>query len=119
MSTSAPLVNWDALADGSILSPDVIGRASERAKADADSPFTQDVHSFDFASYGRPYTQVAIVLRPQRPLRVDGRRVYLVTSEGGSDNGRAFIRDNTGKEGLGPWLARRGVTFIQLCRIGR
>jgi hypothetical protein len=119
MSMMAPLVNWDALADGSVLSADVIGQAIDRAKADADSPYTQDVHSFDFASYGRPYTQVAVVLRPQRPLHVDGRRVYMVTSEGGSDNGRAFIRDNAGNEGLGPWLARRGVTFIQLCRIGR
>ena len=34
-------------------------------------------------------------------------------------DGRTFIRDNAGKEGLGPWLARRGVTFIQLCRLGR
>jgi hypothetical protein len=42
-----------------------------------------------------------------------------VTSEGGSDNGRAFMQDNGGNEGLAPWLARRGVTFIQLCRIGR
>jgi len=43
----------------------------------------------------------------------------FVTSEGGSDNGRTFIADNAGKEGLGPWLARRGITLIQLCRIGR
>ena len=52
-------------------------------------------------------------------MTVNGRRVILVTSEGGSDNGSGFIRDNVGNEGLGPWLARRGITFIQLCRLGR
>jgi hypothetical protein len=119
MSTSAPLVDWDALDDGSILSADVIARTIARANAEADSRFSQEVQFFDFTGYGRPYTQVALVLRPERPLRIDGRRVVMVTSEGGSDNGRAFIRDNAGAEGLGPWLARRGITFIQLCRIGR
>jgi hypothetical protein len=112
-------MDWDALADGSVLSADVIAGAIERAAIDADRPFSQDVQFFDFESYGRPYTQVALVLRPERALRIDGRQVVMVTSEGGSDNGRAFIRDNAGNEGLGPWLARRGITFIQLCRIGR
>src|SRR5262245_39387323 len=119
MSRMTPLVDWDTLADGTVLSGDVIGAAIARAQADAERAFTQEIRCFDFESYGRAYTQVALVLRPQHPLRVAGRQIFLVTSEGGSDNGRAFIRDNAGAEGLGPWLARRGITFIQLCRIGR
>jgi pimeloyl-ACP methyl ester carboxylesterase len=118
-TTTAAKVDWNALASGSVLPASAIADAIDRAKGDADIPFTQDVRYFDFESYGKPFTQVALVLEPERALRVNGRRVVLVTSEGGSDNGRTFIRDNAGKEGLGPWLARRGVTFIQLCRIGR
>jgi hypothetical protein len=119
MTTTSAGVDWTALADGSVLASAVIAEAIERSKGDADIPFAQDVSFFDFEGYGKPFTQVALVLEPKRALRVNGRRVVLVTSEGGSDNGRTFIRDNAGNEGLGPWLARRGVTFIQLCRLGR
>src|SRR5262249_55103872 len=55
----------------------------------------------------------------EKPLVVNGKRVVVIGSEGGSDNGRSFVRDYTGKEGLGPQLARRGITFMTLCRLGR
>lgn len=119
MATAAPLVDWNALANGSVLSASLIAQAVERTRDGADIPVRQDVRYFDFDGYGKPFTQVALVLTPERPMLVNGRRVVLVTSEGGSDNGRGFIRDNAGNEGLGPWLARRGITFIQLCRLGR
>src|SRR5581483_5366949 len=114
-----PLVDWNALVNGSVLSAPLIARATERARPGSDIPFTQQVRYFDFNGHGKQFTQVALVLTPERPMTVDGRSVVLVTSEGGSDNGRGFIRDNAGNEGLGPWLARRGITFIQLCRLGR
>ncbi len=119
MSTTSALVDWNALANGSVLSAPVIARAIERARPGSDIAFTQDVRYFDFDGHGKPFTQVALVLSPERPMTVNGRRVVLAASEGGSDNGQAFIRDNAGNEGLGPWLARRGITFIQLCRLGR
>jgi hypothetical protein len=119
MSSTTPLVDWNALANGSVLSPTLIAQAIDRARTPSDISFTQDVRYFDFEGYGKPFTQVALVLTPERPLEINGRRVVLVTSEGGSDNGRGFIQDNAGNDGLGPWLARRGVTFIQLCRLGR
>src|SRR5688572_28405600 len=113
------IMNWAALADGTVLGADLIGKATRAAAIDADRSFTQQVRYFDFDGFGKTFTQVALILEPERPMSVDGRRVIFVTSEGGSDNGRAFIRDNAGQEGLGPWLARRGITFIQLCRLGR
>lgn len=119
MSTNAPLVDWNAFANGSVLSPALIAQAIERARPTLGTPFKQEVRYFDFDGHGKPFTQVALVLTPERPLTVDGRSVIVVASEGGSDNGRGFIHDNAGKEGLGPWLARRGITFIQLCRLGR
>ncbi|HZR02832.1 MAG TPA: hypothetical protein VFA81_06655, partial [Burkholderiales bacterium] len=112
-------MDWNALVNGSVLSAPLIARATERARPGSDIPFTQQVRYFDFNGHGKPFTQVALVLTPERPLTIDGRAVVLVTSEGGSDNGRGFIRDNAGNEGVGPWLARRGITFIQLCRLGR
>jgi hypothetical protein len=119
MSTSTALVDWNALANGSVLSAPLIARAVERARRESDIAYTQEVRYFDFDGHGKPFTQVALVLEPERPMTVNGRRVVLATSEGGSDNGCAFIHDNAGNEGLGPWLARRGITFIQLCRLGR
>src|SRR5438309_8416479 len=103
MSTSTALVDWHALANSSVLSASLIADAVERSQPGADIPYTQDVRCFDFDGHGKSFTQVALVLTPERPMIVNGRRVVLVTSEGGSDNGRGFIRDNAGKEGLGPW----------------
>lgn len=119
MPTQPALVNWNELACGSVLQAPLIAQAAQRARDGADIPYTQDVRYFDFDGYGKEFTQAALVLQPSRPLLVNGRRVVLVTSEGGSDNGRGFIQDNAGNEGLGPWLAKRGITFIQLCRLGR
>ena len=118
MSTASPVMDWNTHVDGTVLGHDVIRKAVAQAPK-GDVPFEQSVQYFDFNACGKSFTQVALILRPETPLLVDGRRVTFVTSEGGSDNGRAFIEDNSGKPGLGPWLASRGVTFIQLCRLGR
>lgn len=119
MLTKTAVVDWANHANGTVLDAGVLSEAIARSRGGADVAFTQEVQFFDFEANGKLFTQVALILRPGRPLTVDGRRVVFVTSEGGSDNGRAFIEDNTGRPGLGPWLACRGVTFIQLCRIGR
>ena len=119
MSSYTPLLDWNELANGTVLKSDLIGRAIERAAADSNIPYTQDVRYFDFDGCGKTFTQVALILKPERPLRVNGRKVVLITSEGGSDNGIGFIRDNAGNPGLGPWAANRGITFIQLPRLGR
>lgn len=83
------------------------------------SDFVHEVRMLDFESCGQSFTQVALVLNPAKPMTVNGREVVIVCSEGGSDNGRGFVQDYSGKEGVGPWLARRGIRFISLCRLGR
>ena len=100
MSTTTALVDWKGLANGSVLSASLIGEAIEQARPGADIAFTQDVRCFDFDGHGKSFTQVALVLTPERAMTVNGRPIVLVTSEGGSDNGRGFIRDNAGNEGL-------------------
>ena len=119
MTTKTGLVDWSTISNGTLFGSELIAKAVSNAAAIANIPFKQDVRYFDFDAYGKTFTQVALVLQPERPLIANGRHVVFVTSEGGSDNGRAFIQDNAGRDGLGPWLARRGITFIQLCRIGR
>ena len=113
------MLNWQKIEDGTVVDMSVQNKLMEKWRARRSTDFRQEVKFFDFESNGKPFTQVAIVLTPEQPLLVDGRRVVIVSSEGGHDNGIEFIRDYTGKEGAGPWLARRGVTFISLCRLGR
>lgn len=112
-------MDWNSFRNGATLSSDELGELRNIWDSAATCPFTTRVRYFDFTSYGKPFTQVAVVLEPEAPLIVNGRRVYFAASEGGHDNGRELIVDYDGEEAIGPWLARRGVTFIVLCRIGR
>jgi len=112
-------VDFRSLPEESVLPADALATLQEKWSDRRDSGFGQEVRFFDFEANGKPFTQVAVVLTPERPLLVDGRRVVVIASEGGHDNGREFIVDTAGEEGAGPWLARRGVTFIALCRLGR
>lgn len=113
------MIDWQELSDESTLSAAAMAEMAGRWDQRELTGFRQVVRFFDFEDNGRPFTQVAVVLTPDRPLVVDGRRVVFVASEGGHDNGREFFSDDLCREGAGPWLARRGVTFIALCRLGR
>jgi len=119
MAMESGIVDWTHFANESVLGREVIAEAVRKSQLGSDIPYEQSVSFFDFIHYGKRFTQVALIFAPERPMKIDGRRVVLFTSEGGSDNGRSFVHDYAGGEGLAPWLARRGVTFIQLCRIGR
>ena len=113
------MIDWHELADGAILPKADLERVSARFRGRETTTFVQDVHYFDFESNGKPFTQVATVYTPAEPRVVDGRKVIVVASEGGHDNGREFAVDDLGREGPAPWLAKRGVTFIALARLGR
>jgi hypothetical protein len=113
------MIDWAALPDESSLTASAMAEIASRWDACELTGFRESTHFFDFEHNGKPFTQVAVVLTPDRPLIVDGRCVTFVASEGGHDNGREFFSDDLGNEGAGPWLARRGATFIALCRLGR
>lgn len=114
------MIDWGALADHSTISLAQQAEITDKwRRAEPRGDFSLAVRFFDFERYGKPFTQAAIVLTPQTPLLVDGRPVVVVASEGGNDNGRDFVRDLRGREGIGAFLASRGVTFIALCRLGR
>ena len=112
-------MDWDTITCGATLDRHTCDQLAASWHERPVSGYSTNIRYFDFDCYGKPFTQVAIVLEPEQPLEIDGRRVVIAASEGGHDNGREFIADFDGNEAIGPWLARRGVTFIALCRIGR
>jgi hypothetical protein len=113
------MVDWNSLADGSVISRDTQRQTTAVWSSREISKFKQSLQAFDFECYGKPFTQAALVFEPEKPLIIEGRRVVIVASEGGHDDGREFVSDYLGREGIAPWLAKRGVTFISLCRLGR
>ena len=81
--------------------------------------YTQKTEFVDFNAYGGEFTQVYIRLDPEKPLFRNGKKIVVVAGEAGSEYAMDFIEAADGKEGMGPWLAKRGITFIALSRVGR
>ena len=83
------------------------------------SGFTKRIEYIDFESFGQAFTQVVVTLAPDTPRLHAGRRIVVVGGEPGSEYAGDFLETSEGKEGPGVWLARRGVTFVALTRVGR
>ena len=81
--------------------------------------FTRRVEMIDFESFGQRFTQVVVVLTPDEPRLHRGRRIVVVGAEPGSEYAGDFLETPEGREGPGIWLAKRGVTFVALTRVGR
>ncbi len=103
---------------------ETLPRAALSAIAAADeypatSGFTKRVEYIDFPSFGQDFTQAVVVLTPDKPRLHRGRKLVVVGGEPGSEYAGDFLETPEGKEGPGVWLARRGVTFVALTRVGR
>ncbi len=83
------------------------------------SSFRQETQYLDFEYHGKIFTQVTIRLTPEKPLVVNGKKVVVVAAAAGSENGPDFLQNAQGNDGMGVWLAKRGVTFITPTRLGR
>jgi hypothetical protein len=83
------------------------------------SGYRRNTEYIDFESYGQRFTQVVVTLTPDRPRMHGGRRLVVVGAEPGSEYAMDFLETPEGREGPGVWLARRGVTFVALTRVGR
>ena len=81
--------------------------------------YQKTVEYIDFESHGQQFTQVVVTLRPDKPRLHQGRKVVVVGGEPGSEYAMDFLETPEGKEGPGVWLAKRGVTFVALTRVGR
>ena len=105
--------------DGAVLPAEAVAAISNSDAYSETSAYSKHVDYVDFEIYGKPFTQVVMTLRPETPRLHRGRPIVVVAGEGGSDNGNGFLATYEGREGIGPWLARRGVTFVVVPRLGR
>ena len=85
----------------------------------ATSGYTKRVEFIDFTSFGQEFTQAVVILSPDKPRLHRGRKLVVVGGEPGSEYAGDFLVTPEGREGPGVWLARRGVTFVALTRVGR
>jgi hypothetical protein len=110
---------WDLPADNGTLDQQVVKGILAGGEYPETSSYTQRVEFIDFSAYGQPFTQVVITLTPDKPKLHNGRRLVVVGAEPGSEYGMDFVSTVEKREGPGIWLARRGITFVALTRVGR
>ncbi len=110
---------WTLPADGATMDRETVRAVRAAEDTPATSSYQQRVEMIDFESHGQRFTQVVVMLVPDKPRLHQGRRIVVVGAEPGSEYAGDFIETPEGKEGPGIWLARRGVTFVAVTRVGR
>jgi hypothetical protein len=83
------------------------------------SGYRKKIDYIDFESHGQKFTQVVVTLTPDRPRMHMGRKLVVVGAEPGSEYAMDFLQTPEDKDGPAIWLAKRGVTFVALTRVGR
>jgi hypothetical protein len=111
--------NWDIPKDNGVMDRAAIAALLARDDYPETTSFTQRIEHIDFAAHGQSFTQTAVVLEPKTPRLNGKRRLVVVGAEPGSEYGMDFLRTPEGGEGPAIWLAKRGVTFVALTRLGR
>lgn len=81
--------------------------------------YRKRIDYIDFESHGQQFTQVVVTLIPDRPRLHLGRKLVVIGAEPGSEYAMDFLQTPEDKDGAGVWLAKRGVTFVALTRVGR
>src|SRR5262245_40265815 len=104
-------------ADRATMGRDALAALLAREDCPVNTGFTKRVEMIDFTSFGQEFTQVVVILAPEKPRLHRGRKLVVVGGEPGSEYGGDFLETPEGKEGPGIWLARRGVTFVALTRV--
>jgi hypothetical protein len=110
---------WDLPPDKGTLSVAAVKEILAANDYPVTSGYSQRIEFIDFVANGRAFTQVVVILTPDTPRLHRGRRLVVVGGEPGSEYGMDFVSTVEMREGPGVWLARRGITFIALTRVGR
>ena len=118
-SAAALAQDWQLPADRETLPRAGVAAILARDEFPVTSGFAKRVEYIDFESHGQQFTQVVVTLAPDTPRLHLGRKLVVVGGEPGSEYAGDFLETPQGKEGPGVWLARRGVTFVALTRVGR
>jgi hypothetical protein len=119
LALAVPVASWELPRDNESLGPAVVAEILAAREYPETSSYTQSVAFIDFSAHGQPFTQVVVTLTPDKPRLHRGRRLVVVGAEPGSEYGMDFVTTVEGREGPGVWLAKRGITFIALTRVGR
>jgi hypothetical protein len=114
-----PLRAWELPPDKGTLSKEEISEILARDDYPEMTTYSQKIEFIDFTSYGKKFTQVVVRLDPKKPRIRNGKKLVVVGAEPGSEYGMDFIETVEGKEAIGVWLAKRGITFFALSRVGR
>lgn len=110
---------WDIPPDNGTLGTDAVRAILAGNDYPATTSYAQAIDVIDFTAHGQRFTQVVVTLTPATPRLRNGKKLVVVGAEPGSEYGMDFVSTVEGKEGPGVWLARRGVTFVALTRVGR
>jgi len=110
---------WDLPTDTGTLDRQAIAEILRGTEYPETSSYMQRVELIDFSAHGQPFTQVVITLTPDKPRLHNGRRLVVVGGEPGSEYGMDFVSTVEKRDGPAVWLARRGITFVALTRVGR
>lgn len=111
--------NWSLPEDKGLVSKSTVTQIIQGEEYTETTGYSRTVDYIDFESYGQPFTQVVVTLKPDKPRQHNGRNLVVVGAEPGSEYAMDFIETVEGKEGPAVWLAKRGVTFVALTRVGR
>jgi len=119
LTISVGVAAWEIPPDNGTMGKDAVAAILAANDYPETTSYRQIVEFIDFTAHGQDFTQVVITLTPDRPRMRNGRKLVVVGAEPGSEYGMDFISTVEGKEGPGVWLAKRGVTFVALTRVGR
>jgi pimeloyl-ACP methyl ester carboxylesterase len=119
LALCAPLRGWDLPPDNGTLGRDTVAEILAEPPYPETSGYRQTIAFLDFTANGQPFTQAVVTLVPDTPRLHNGRRIVVVGAEPGSEYGMDFVTTVEGREGPAVWLAKRGITFVALTRVGR
>ena len=110
---------WELPADKGTLGKEAIREIIDSNGYTETSGYKRDIAFIDFSSHGQKFTQVVVTLTPDTPRLHRGKKMVVVGGEPGSEWAWDFLQTPDGGEGAGVWLAKRGITFVALTRVGR
>ena len=116
---SSPAFAWDIPADNGTMTQATVREILQSNDYPETSTYRQAVEFIDFSANGQNFTQVVVTLTPDKPLLRNGKKIVVAGGEPGSEYGMDFVTTIEGKDGPAVWLAKRGVTFVALTRVGR
>jgi pimeloyl-ACP methyl ester carboxylesterase len=116
---SLPAAAWEIPPDNGTMGKAAIEAILSGNDYPETSGYKQSIDFIDFSANGQDFTQVVVTLTPDKPRLRNGKRLVVVGGEPGSEYAMDFISTIEAKEGPAIWLAKRGVGFVALTRVGR